>query len=131
MKKLSDKEYAAVIALPAPERYGHFVRQVADWKEIWSLKAASGWVAMSSSDGHECLPVWPHSRYAHAFAEGEWEGAEPTAIPLDHWIEKWTPGMTRDGRMVAVFPTTAERGIVVTPERLYDDLREELAQYEE
>jgi hypothetical protein len=28
--RLSDKEFAAVLALPAPKRYEHFVKRVAD-----------------------------------------------------------------------------------------------------
>ncbi len=131
MKNVSDKEYAAVIALPGPQRYEHFVRQVADFRELWSLKAAPGWVLLGDAEGNECVPIWPHSRYAQACAVVDWDGAEATAIPLDRWIEKWTPGMIRDGRKVAVFPTVSDRAVVVTPQRLHDDLQAELAQYDE
>ncbi len=131
MKNVNDQEYAAVIILTAPDRYGHFVRQVADWEELWGLKTSSGWVLLGDADGKECLPVWPASRYAEAFAVGDWNGAKATVIPLDRWIEKWTPGMAADGRMVAVFPTVANRAVVVTPQRLHDDLQAELAQYDE
>jgi hypothetical protein len=130
MKHVSDQEYSTVNALPAKERYGHFVAQVADWKQVWSLRTASGWVLVGDADGTECVPVWPHSRYARAFAEGPWEGAEPAAISVEVWVERWTKGITRDGRLVAVFPTPGNQGIVVSAERLCDDLRDQLDGYE-
>jgi hypothetical protein len=130
MRRVSEKEFAAVTALSGADRYGHFLRHVADTQELWSLRSAEGWVLTSADDGTELVPVWPHPRYAQACAEGAWQGAEPAAIPLDRWLEGWTPGMTRDGRMVAVFPVPTGQGVVVQPERLRDDLLQERAQYE-
>ena len=37
MKKVNDKELAAVIALTAPDRYGYFLRQVADRHTFWVI----------------------------------------------------------------------------------------------
>jgi hypothetical protein len=129
MKRVNDKEFAAVSALPAPERYGHFVGQVADWQEVWSLRAPSGWMIVGDDEGRECVPVWPHKCYAEACATGEWEGFEAAAIPLSRWLEAWIPGISRDGRAVAVFPVSGGRGIVVTAERLRDDLLEASRQF--
>jgi hypothetical protein len=87
-------------------------------------------VLMGDPDEHELVPVWPHSRYAEACANESWVGAEPSSIPLDRWLEAWTPGMIRDKRQVAVFPVPSGQGVVVTPERLRVDLLQELEQYE-
>ena len=130
MRRISEQEYAAVIALSGSDRYRHFIRHVADTEELWSLKSAEGWVLMAADDGHELVPVWPHARYAQACAEGKWQDAEPAAIPLDRWLERWTPGMTQDGRYVTVFPTPGGKGVVVSPDWLRDDLLEECSQYE-
>ncbi|MGV3719696.1 MAG: DUF2750 domain-containing protein [Actinomycetota bacterium] len=48
---------------------------------------------------------------------------------MDKWMERWLPGMERDGRWVAVFPTPANQGVVVEPSRLAEDLKARLAQY--
>jgi len=55
-----------------------------------------------------------------------WAGRTPRAIDLDEWLDKWMPGMERDGFRVAVFPTPRHGGVSVTPGRLREDLRDEL-----
>ena len=123
--EMHDKEFASVQALPAADRYSHFVRRVADFGLVWSLFGPGGWVLAADDGGRECVPVWPHARHAAACASGAWEGALPKAIDTTSWLETWTPGMVRDGRAVAVFPTAAARGVVVPPDRLRDDLERE------
>ena len=129
-KSVSDKEYEGVTSLPAPERYSHFVRQVADFGEVWSLRSDDGWVATADDAGQSAFPVWPHRRYAEAFATDAWAEAAAAAIPLDAWLERWLPGIAGDGRLVAVFPVAPARGVMVTPERLQADLRQEMQRYE-
>jgi hypothetical protein len=128
LKRVHDREFASVSALPGFDRYTHFVAQVADWGEVWSLRTASGWLLVGTPEGGECVPVWPHRPYAEACARGEWEGAEPASIPLDRWLAAWLPGMVRDGRFAAVFPTPNGQGVVVAAGKLADDLRQALSQ---
>jgi hypothetical protein len=130
MRRVSDKEFAAVSALAGPDRYWHFLRHVADTEQVWSLQSADGWVLMSAADGPELVPVWSHPRYVEACAQDDWQHARAAAIPLDRWLEGWTPGMVRDGRQVAVFPTPGGKGVVVSPEQLRDELMAECSQYE-
>jgi hypothetical protein len=129
-KRVNDQELAAVTALPAADRYSHFVEQVADWEEVWSLRGPGGWLLAGDDAGVQLMPVWPHARYAAACAVAAWEGAEPTPIPLDRWLEAWTPGLAKENRQVAVFPTPSGQGVAVTPDRLRDDLLEAREQYE-
>jgi hypothetical protein len=132
MKEVSDGEFRGVTALSGPDRYSHFVRRVADFEEIWSLRTAAGWVAMGGDSNRKCVPVWPHKRYAEAFIRGDWSDATAAMIGLDAWMGRWLPGMARDGLQVAVFPVEGEKpqGVVVSPERLRHDLGEELERYE-
>ena len=131
-KEISDAEFRGVTALTGPERYSHFVRQVADFQEIWSLRTADGWVSMGDDAGARSIPVWPHRRYAEVFATGDWSDAEPTSIEMEVWMERWLPGMAGDGVGVAVFPVVAQKvhGVVVPPEQLQRDLEQELEQYD-
>jgi len=128
-KQVNDHEFAAVSALDGPARYSHFIGQIADWKEVWSLKSANGWILAGAMGGQVLIPVWPHERYAAACAIGEWSGATAHAIPLHDWMEKWLPGITRDHRGVAVFPSPNDAGIIVSTGRLADDLTAELEKY--
>jgi uncharacterized protein DUF2750 len=124
---VNDEGFKSVLALPADRRYVYFVKRVADWEHIWSLAATDGWVLASDDQGRELVPVWPHPRFAIACETREWAGSEPRSIELADWMQKWIPGMLRDGRLVAVFPTPSDTGVVVSPDRLQRDLEEELS----
>jgi hypothetical protein len=51
---------------------------------------------------------------------GEWADCRPASIPLGVWLDRWTPGMERDGTVLAVFPYSDEEGVIVTPTELRD-----------
>lgn len=126
----NEKEIQSVSSLSAPKRYEHWLKKVADNEELWSLTDRGNWALMRDDEGKELVPVWPHRAYALNCASGEWEGYEPRTISLDTWLQRWIPGMKRDGRLVAVFPVSNGKGVSVDPERLRADLENELAQYE-
>jgi uncharacterized protein DUF2750 len=128
-RKVHDKEFESVFALPPARRYEHFIKRVVDWGEVWSLGCEQGWGLGADDEGHELVPVWPHERYAAACIAGDWARYQPRAISLEDWLEKWTPGMERDGRLVAVFPTPDRQSTPVEPQRLRQDLERELMRY--
>ncbi len=117
-KEISDLEFRGVTPLTGPERYSHFVRQVADFLGLWSLRTPDGWVSMRDDAGVRSIPVWPHRRYAEVSATGDWSDAEAAPTEMEAWMERWLPGMTSDGVRVAVFPVDGqkERGVVVLGE---------------
>lgn len=122
-RPLSPQEFAAVSKLPGRERYAHFIKQVADAEEVWSLASDTGWVIAGDDDGRESVPVWSHPDYAAACAIGEWAGNTPEVILLDEWIDAWLPGIEGDGRSIAVFLVPGETSAAtVEPARLGLDL---------
>jgi hypothetical protein len=127
-RHVSEQQFASVVALPASERYAHLIKRVADEEALWSLRGQEGWI-LAGEAGRKLVPVWPHPRYASACATGDWAGADPAAIPLDEWLAVWLPGLERDGRAVAVFPTPGGKGVVVEATRLRADLEAELSRY--
>jgi len=79
----------------------------------------------------ECVPLWPHAKYAEAFAAARPPGGyAPKVIELDAFLERWLPGMQHDNRFLAVFPTPSNVGIVVEPARARVELDEERARIE-
>ncbi len=127
---LRDQEFESVSNLPASARYTYFVKKAADTEQVWSLKSPSGWVLAATDSGRESVPVWPHERYASACALGPWEGCTPAPISLADWLTKWIPGMSKDGRLVAIFQVPQGQGATIEPARLATDLAEELKNYE-
>ena len=97
--RINQQQIDNVLALPAAERYGHFIRRVADWEELWGLRAEDGWVTLGSDDGSKCLPFWPHPEYAQLLATSEWRGAAPERLELSRFMS-WLPKMEKEGYLV-------------------------------
>jgi len=127
---VNDREFAAVIALPAQERYGHFIKRVADSEQLWGLRSAEGWLLLGDDTNADSFPVWPAERYAAAYAEAQGCEESPQAIDLDAWREELLPQFLSDNVLVAVFPIPAGPGVVVTAEDHAAHLEHELQQYE-
>lgn len=125
--RLTDPEFEHVRRATPAERLKYLVNHVADERAIWSLRNADGWVVGADDDGRELVPVWPHQRYAAAEAVGPWADTKPARIALRDWLQTWTPGMTRDGRLVAVFPASSGDEAAMDPGLLADALREAAA----
>lgn len=126
---LSPNEYEALIHTTGPDRYKYTLKRVADWEEVWSLANEDCWVLQGGEGGTEMVPIWPHPRFAELCATGHWDGCAPRLIKLEDWCNKWLPGLSRDGRMLSVFPVpgaSGTRGPVVSPDRFTDDLQEQL-----
>lgn len=119
---LTRSEFDAAARLSAEGRYDYFVEKIVAGGEVWSLSSDQGWVVMSSDEGEECLPVWPHEDFAAQWASGEWADCAPAAIGLDAWIERWTPGMEKDGTLLAIFPDEHSEGTIVTPGELLQSI---------
>jgi hypothetical protein len=128
--KMNKSQFDQVVSLPAIDRYNHFVSKVADWQQLWTLKGHDGFVLFGDESNQKCIPVWPHPDYAAALAQDSWSDCSPEELDLETFISKWLPSMLVDNRMVAVFPTPQQKGIIVNPLRLQKDLSAELEQYE-
>ena len=128
--EMHDKEFDSVISLPGKHRYAYFIKKLADWEEVWSLWSEDGWVLAGDNQGHELVPVWPHERFASACISDDWAGCVPKVIPLRVWMDRWIPGMIRDRRLVSVFRTPSGESVLVSPERLIEDLEKEISLYE-
>lgn len=127
---LNPKQFQAVLALPGPDRYRHFVGRVADWQFVWGLKDKNGWASAADDDGNSAFPFWPHPDYAAACATDNWAGNSPDSIEVHEFLERWLPGMAKDGVAVAVFPTPTMRGTVVPAIQLQQAIQDELSRIE-
>ena len=126
----TEQEVQALLLLSGPKRYEYCIKKIADQEQLWSLWQ-EGWALAADDAGREVVPIWPHSLYATLCATGRWSKYTPKAIDLLEWKERWTPGMDNDKRLVAVFPTPRDKGVVIAARRFQNDLDNECAKYEE
>jgi hypothetical protein len=116
--QLSDHEFTDVSALEATERLEHFIERISACEEVWGLQAADGWVLSAVPSGEEVAPFWPHPLYAKACALDVWQDAEPQAVSLDQFLERWIPGLIQDKRLISVFSTPDSSGVLLTPDQV-------------
>ncbi len=126
---LREKEFEALMGTAANKRYEYTVKKIADWEEVWSLHNSDGWVLAGPTYGKEVFPIWPHPRFAQMCAADNWHDREPKMIPVGDWLHKWLPGLSKDERLIVVFPVpglSGADGPVVSPERLQEDIMDQL-----
>ncbi|OCA85768.1 hypothetical protein A8F94_12915 [Bacillus sp. FJAT-27225] len=121
------KEIETVFSLPAQERYKYFIKKIADYEEVWGLNDG-GWAVSEDDNGIKLLPFWPKREFAELSNIEDWSGYKPKKIDLDDFMFKWIPGMKRDGLKVSVFWNNID-SIVISPDRLLEDIEEELENY--
>lgn len=128
MKAINKSKVNNVINSSAEERYSYFIRKVADFEEVWGLYN-EGWAMLEDNKEQNIIPFWPEEAFAQLCAEGVWESYQPKPIELNNFIEKWLPGMEKDGKSAGIFYNPEGKGIVVQPDKLLGAIQEELEQY--
>jgi hypothetical protein len=128
--ELPEPQRTALLSSPGPARFRHFIGCTADCERLWSLRDASGWVALTDDTAARGFPVWPHPDYATACATETWAGCIPAEIDVYEFTEEWLPQMAAREVQVAVFPTPTMKGVWMKPEELRRHLAEELGKYE-
>ena len=126
--EISEKQIAAVTALPGPERYKHFVKVVADREEVWGLKQ-DGWALAATDRGDAVMPLWPARQYAELCATDDWSGYAATAIALDEFMNEFMQRLDSEGILPAIFATPQNKGVTPSTAELRADLERELTNY--
>lgn len=122
------KKFDAIMALPAPERYDHFIKRAADTEEVWSLWQ-DGWACVADDDGNEGMPVWPDPYYAEAWKWRSFPDWEVKPINLYWLMDEMLPNVRAEKDFIVVFPNF-DGSIWPELDRLEADIRNELGRYE-
>ena len=125
---LNPKQIAAVMALPGPRRFEHFIKVVADRQQVWGLYD-DGWALAGTDDGAAVFPFWPAEEYALACAANEWAAYTPRMIEVEDFMRGLLPGLEADGVLPGIFFTPASQGVTVPVDELLRALEAELEKY--
>lgn len=126
--KVNPKQIEAVLALPGTTRFEHFIKVIADWREVWGLYE-DGWALAAADDGTTVFPLWPAKEYAEVCAVNEWSGYEPRSISLSDFTELLLPKLKSDGVLPGVFFTPTSKGLTPSVDDLKSALEAELQNY--
>lgn len=124
---MNNREFEAVIKLPANKRYEYFIKKVVDYEEVWGL-FKDGWATTQDENGTMLIPFWPKKEFAEFCATDDWMDYIPEKIELDEFIEEWIPGMKEDGNKAAIFWNNNESSLSEL-DTLLEDLELELENY--
>jgi len=124
---MNSKEFEAVLKLPGPKRYEYFIKKVVDSEKVWGLYN-DGWAMSQDNEGGILIPFWPREEFAQFCAKDDWENYLPKSINLYDYLDKWLPGIKKDGYKPSIFSNNQET-VVVDIETLFNDLKRELDNY--
>ncbi|ARR51209.1 DUF2750 domain-containing protein [Photobacterium damselae subsp. damselae] len=122
---LDDAKIAEIQAFDAEKRYKYLVKEVVANREIWILVDEHGCVMLNTED-EDCVPVWPNKEFAEAWATGDWAECKAESISLNKWHSRWTHGLEDDELAVVIFPNQDEDGLVVFPDELDFELKQQV-----
>ena len=121
--KLMPGEYEETLDLGPWERYAYFLERVAEWRVLWTLRAADTLAVGGPEQGPHEVAVWPHPRFARAAAAEEWEGYEPDAVTLEDWRNDWAARLVDAAIDEAIaFRVPGRESVVVSLGRLRQEL---------
>jgi hypothetical protein len=119
-------EVDAVLELPAPQRYRHFIEKVVGLRRMWGLYA-DGWAMSETPEGRQVLPLWPAREYAELNIADEWSSHQAREIDLDAALGMMIPTLREQGILPGIFFSPDQGSINITLDELERDLRAELA----
>lgn len=111
--QLSDFELATVLAMPGPERYEYFVKQVAGGGKVWGLYR-DGW-ALAGAGQQQVLPLWPNEQFAEMCAAGPWEGHLPASFSVQELLDVVLPKLAESALVPGIFYTPTDQGVIAAP----------------
>lgn len=90
------KEVENVLKLDNRKKYEYFIKKIADFGEVWSLRNTEGWITSGEGDDF-FFPVWAKKEFAELYIKGDWQDCACEAIDIDDFLENWLEGLKEDG----------------------------------
>jgi hypothetical protein len=122
------RQIEAVLQLPGPKRYAHFIKVVADRQSAWGLYA-DGWALASTDEGDRVFPLWPAQEYAKLASTNDWTGYCPREIDIGDLFNGLLPSLLEHKTLLGIFPTPTDKGVVPDIATFEKDLRRELTKF--
>ena len=113
--------------LQTNSRYDAIMTHCKQQKDLWVLHDEDGCILVDLGKD-KVLPIWHDQELANQWRGNEYETSQALHIKFTDFVEKWLPGMAKDGFNLGIAPNLAGEGIVVSPEEFATDIGVKLAQ---
>ena len=114
-EQLTETQINAINGMTDEVRYNHIVSQMRKNEVVWTLSDDRGCLVVDTGE-EPCIVLFSHKELAELWAEGDYSDCKGLAIDLDAFLERWVPGMTKDGFFVALQPNLESESMVEAPE---------------
>ncbi|MDE2432606.1 MAG: DUF2750 domain-containing protein [Burkholderiales bacterium] len=107
-----------------------FYQEVAKHQVVWSIKDAGGFPAPIGTGGKRAMPFWSTKQRAQTVISSvpAYGAFHPVAIPWSEFVERWIPGLTKDGLLAGVnWSGESATGFDVEPESLRQNVEAQLS----
>ena len=111
-----------ILDMDAKARYSYFIKKIVSERQVWGLYQ-DGWAVSGTIDGKMALPLWPEAKYARLCKSNMWAKHDVTAMSLKIFIEELIPLLIEQKASASVFLTPDWKSILITPERLLEDIK--------
>jgi len=88
----------------AAPHYAKFYEEVAESRAVWAIRDAGGYPAPLAIDGKRAMPFWSSQSRAQKVISNvkAYAGFEAVQIPLDEFLERWVPGLSKDNLLMGI-----------------------------
>ncbi len=78
---------------------GAFVSEALAADKVWGIRDEAGFPTSTNASGEIAMPFWSSEGRAKKITESvsAYGGFEPTPIELTAFVERWLPGLEKDG----------------------------------
>ena len=118
-----------ILNLSSKDRYGYFIRKVADSEEVCLIKEGDKYVTVGDNDEQIIIPVFPEKEFAELLLTDDWTECTIEKLEVHQFLE-WLDQLQQDKVNIAAFPKSDFTAVVVEPEEMKNHLLYELQQYE-
>jgi hypothetical protein len=118
-----------IFNLSSEDRYGYFIRKVADSEEVWLIKDGDSFPALGDNEEQVTIPVFPEQEFARFLLTGDWQTYSVKKMEVHDFID-WLDELEEQNIKIAGFPREDLKAVVVTADEMKNHLLYELQQYE-
>jgi hypothetical protein len=118
-----------ILNLSSQDRYGYFIRKVADVEEVWLIKVGNSFLMLGDKQEDVIIPVFPEQQFANILLTGDWKSYLTEMMEVHDFID-WLDELEEQNIKIAAFPKEDLQSVVVKADEMKNHLLYELQQYE-